>query len=79
LNFQQWWHWFSETFRRAGFDGAIGSKLLTTFLRAGLPQPKMFLQSRVEGGPRSLVYELLAETLRSVLPMTERLGIAGPA
>jgi hypothetical protein len=77
--FQTWWDWFRETFRRAGFDGAIVSTLRAIFLQAGLPGPQMILESRVEGGPGSPVYELLAESLRSVLPMTECLGVATAA
>ena len=54
----------------------MGLKLFSTFRRAGLPSPEMVLGSRVEGGPDSPVYRHLAQTIRSLLPMMERYGVA---
>jgi ubiquinone/menaquinone biosynthesis C-methylase UbiE len=68
--------WIRETLRRAGFTNDMGSQLYPTFLRAGLPGPEMILAGRVEGGAGSPVYPLIAETVRSLLPMMERLGVA---
>jgi hypothetical protein len=68
--------WIHETFLQAGVDIDMGLKLFATFRRAGLPGPEMLLGSRVEGGPDSPAYGLLAQTLRSLLPMIERYGIA---
>jgi SAM-dependent methyltransferase len=68
-----------ETFRRAGFETDMGSRLFPTFLRAGLPGPQMALEGRVEGGAGSAAYELMAETVRSLLPVMERLGVATAA
>jgi ubiquinone/menaquinone biosynthesis C-methylase UbiE len=68
--------WVMETFERAGFELDMGSKLLATFLAAGLPAPQMTVAGRVEGGSQSPVYTYLADTLRSLLPMAERFGIA---
>ena len=34
------------------------------------------MEGRVEGGAGSAAYELTAETVRSLLPMMERLGVA---
>ena len=64
-----------DTFEPAGFELDMGSKLFTTFLNAGLPAPGMIVAGRVEGGPHSPVYDWLADTLRSLLPMAERLGV----
>ena len=68
-----------ETFARAGFDLDMGGKLFATFLAAGLPPPQMVASARVEGGAKSPVYDYMANTLRSLLPMTERLGVATAA
>ena len=35
----------------------------------------MIAAARVEGGPDAFAYDYLAETLRSLLPLMERLGI----
>ena len=39
-----------ETFRRAGFEIDMGSRLYSTFLQAGLPRPELGMEGRVEGG-----------------------------
>ena len=57
----------------------MGTLLFPTFVRAGLPRPQMNLEGRVDGGPGSAAYQLLAETARSLLPMMERLGVATAA
>jgi ubiquinone/menaquinone biosynthesis C-methylase UbiE len=71
--------WVRETFRRAGFETDMGSRLLPTYLRAGLPRPEMRLEGRVEGGAGAAAYDLLAQTVRSLLPLMERLGVATPS
>jgi ubiquinone/menaquinone biosynthesis C-methylase UbiE len=71
--------WMMETFDRAGFELDMGSKLLATFLAAGLPAPQMTAAGRVEGGSQSPLYTYLADTLRSLLPMAERAGVATAA
>jgi ubiquinone/menaquinone biosynthesis C-methylase UbiE len=65
-----------ETFRRAGFEIDMGSRLFSTYQRAGLPRPEMRLEGRMQGGSGAPAYELLAETVRSLMPMMERLGVA---
>jgi hypothetical protein len=77
--FQTCGDWIRETFRRAGFQIDMGTLLWPTFLRAGLPQPQMSLDGRVEGGVGSPAYALMAETIRSLLPTMERFGIATAA
>jgi hypothetical protein len=57
----------------------MGSKLFATFLAAGLPAPQMTAAGRVEGGSQSPLYIYLADTLRSLLPMAERAGVATAA
>ncbi len=57
----------------------MGSKLFTTFLAAGPPAGQMIVGGRAEGGPYSPVYDYMAITLRSLLPMMERVGVATAA
>jgi ubiquinone/menaquinone biosynthesis C-methylase UbiE len=68
-----------DTFERAGSDLEMGGKLFATFLAAGLPAPQMIVAARVEGGAQSPVYDYLADVLRSLLPTTERTGVATAA
>jgi ubiquinone/menaquinone biosynthesis C-methylase UbiE len=68
--------WILGAFKAGGAELDMGSKLLTTFLSAGLPPPAMIAASRVESGPHSPAYEYLAGVLRSLLPTIERDNIA---
>lgn len=72
-------HWIEETFRRAGAQVEMGSRLFATFREAGLPAPELLLRARVEAPPDSPAYAYIAESVRSVLPMAERLGVTTPA
>ena len=78
-HFASFSRWMLQTFERAGFEVDMGGKLFGTFLAAGLPAPQMISAGRVEGSPQSSVYGYLAEVVRSLLPMMERLGVARPA
>jgi len=66
--------WIMETFIRAGFEIDMGGKLFAAFRDAGLPAPEMISASRVEGGPDAYAYDYLTQTLRSLLPVAERVG-----
>jgi len=61
--------------RAAGADTAMGLRLPEVFAAAGLPQPRTWLQSRVEGGPDAAIYGFIAESVRSLLPLAEPLGV----
>lgn len=69
-------HWIGETFRRGGVELDMGSRLFSIFRDAGLPQPELLLRARIEGAQDSPAYTYVAQTLQSVLPMAERLGVA---
>jgi len=71
--------WIVEVFAHAGFEVDMGGKLFATFAACGLPPPQMIVGGRMEGGADSPVYEYLAGTLRSLLPMMERYGVATAA
>ena len=70
--------WLCTTFERAGVDTHMGSHLYSTFRRAGLPEPELLSGACVGGGEHTELYELLTETLRSLLPLTVKLGVATP-
>jgi 2-polyprenyl-3-methyl-5-hydroxy-6-metoxy-1,4-benzoquinol methylase len=69
------WAWMQAVVRGAGLDPATGYNLRKTFLGAGLPEPEMNVCSPV-GGPDWAGYDYAAESLRSMLPLILRLGIA---
>src|SRR5262249_56994192 len=64
-----------EFFRRAVPRPNIGTQLFWLMQEAGLPPPECRLECVMDGGPYSAVYEWLAETVRSLLPRMEALGI----
>jgi ubiquinone/menaquinone biosynthesis C-methylase UbiE len=64
--------WYASAIERAGFDSSMGGKLFATFQRAGLPPPQVIAAGRIEGGPDSKGYELMAENVRTMLPMLVR-------
>jgi ubiquinone/menaquinone biosynthesis C-methylase UbiE len=71
--------WIVETFERAGFETDMGGKLFAAFLDAGLPAPEMIAAGHAGGGPDTPVYDYIAETMRSLLPVAERLGVVTAA
>lgn len=68
--------WIVEAFKRAGVETSMGSRLYSIYKQAGLAEPQMFSAGRVEGSPESQIYEWLAQTIRSLLPMIEKTGVA---
>ncbi len=68
--------WIAAALERAGVETEMGFKLRGAFLEAGLPEPRMELNAPVGGEPRWGGYEFAAETLRTLLPLVERFGIA---
>jgi SAM-dependent methyltransferase len=68
-----------EVFRRATPHGNIGMRLFQLFTEAGLAAPQCLAESPIGGGPESMFYDWVAETIRSVLPTMERLGLATAA
>lgn len=60
-------------------DAAMGSKLFQVFLDAGLPAPELRLEAPMGGGPDWPGYEYTAETLRSLMPVLQRLVDVDPS
>jgi hypothetical protein len=49
--------------------------MYSVFLSAGLPGPSMRMDAVIGGGPDCPVYELVAELIRSLLPVMKKLKI----
>jgi ubiquinone/menaquinone biosynthesis C-methylase UbiE len=64
-----------EFFRRATPRPNIGTQLFHLMLRAGLSVPECRAEHVIGGGPQSLIYEWIAETLRSLLPPMAAMGM----
>jgi ubiquinone/menaquinone biosynthesis C-methylase UbiE len=64
-----------EYYRRAVARPNIGSQLFWLMQEAGLPSPECRAECIMDGGPNSPVYEWLTETVRSLLPKMEALGM----
>jgi ubiquinone/menaquinone biosynthesis C-methylase UbiE len=71
--------WWLTTLRRAGIEERMGPKLYPTFVAAGLPRPSMRMDAIIGGAEDSPVPQMLADVLRSVLPVMVRLGVATEA
>jgi ubiquinone/menaquinone biosynthesis C-methylase UbiE len=67
--------WLTTTFERAGVDVWMGSHLYATFRGAGLPEPQLWASHCVTGSEQSELYEWLVETLRSLIPLAEKLRV----
>jgi hypothetical protein len=68
-----------EFFRKGVPRPNIGTQLFHLMQEAGLPPPECRLECVMDGGPHSPMYEWLAETVRSLLPRMEALGIVTAA
>jgi ubiquinone/menaquinone biosynthesis C-methylase UbiE len=69
-------HWLLEGFAASGTELDMGTRLYATFLQAGLPEPDIMAVQPVAGGSKSSGYDALVQSLRSLLPVIERAGIA---
>ena len=68
--------WIRETLRHAGLDFQVGMRLYGLFLDAGLPAPQMYSEAVVGAGPNWSGYEVTAATIRTILPLILKFGIA---
>ena len=66
----------AQTFTRIGAEARTGQRLAQIFQEAGLPAPHMILHARVEHGPDSPIYNLVAQMTRVMLPLMQRTGVA---
>jgi len=68
-----------RTFESAGVDTRTGLKLYDAFLTAGLPPPRMRCDAHVGCGKGDVAYFVVAEVVRSLLPLMEKFGVASTA
>jgi SAM-dependent methyltransferase len=69
-------HAIVEVFRRTAPNYDVAGRLIGLFAAAGLPCPKVSCEVPLGGGAASPLYAWLAETLRSLLPQINQLGMA---
>ena len=67
--------WKYAAVKRSGADVRAGLRLYETFAGAGLPAPVTRLEAPVEGGPDSLYYRYVVESMRSMMPRAEEWGL----
>jgi 2-polyprenyl-3-methyl-5-hydroxy-6-metoxy-1,4-benzoquinol methylase len=74
--FEQSMRWIIETLELERVKNLMGLRLYRTFVEAGLPPPQMIMGARVEGSSDSLGYQIVAQVVKSLLPVMEKLGVA---
>jgi ubiquinone/menaquinone biosynthesis C-methylase UbiE len=72
---QQVMRWTTPPSGSRGPEQQMGSKLHQTYLDAGLPDPQLRLDAPVGGGENWPGYAYVADTVRSLLPMLEQMGL----
>jgi SAM-dependent methyltransferase len=72
--------WIRNTFRVAGTDSDMASKLYTAFISAGLPAPSMRMQTFIGGGAAcSDFLQAVADLIGILVPTMERQAITTAA
>jgi SAM-dependent methyltransferase len=71
--------WLCDAFQDAGLEINVGLKLYSIFREAGLQAPAVRVDGAVFVGSDVAGLAWLAETVRSMLPLIERFGIADAA
>lgn len=72
---QMYW-WASEGLRRAGVESRFGLHLHRVYLEAGLPAPELHCDAFAGAGPEWGWYDVIAESVRTLLPVIVAQGIA---
>lgn len=67
--------WVLDTLAKAGAEQRMGPSLFGAFYAAGLGEPQMLLASFAGGGSQAPAWGI-ANLIRGVLPLMERLGVA---
>jgi len=71
--------WAYRVYEQSGAHVSMGMALHRTFVDAGLGPPEMSLHAPVGGAPDWPGFDLMADGVRSVLPLLEQYGIATAA
>jgi ubiquinone/menaquinone biosynthesis C-methylase UbiE len=72
---EQCFRWAREANRKAGVHVEMGLDLYRTFLSAGLTDLNLHVDTLAGSGPSFPGYEIMADSMRSILPQLERAGI----
>jgi len=72
--FMKLWDLLYATMEKSGTEMQMGFKLLPVYKKAGLPEPTMHLDAFI-GGAGSPGIDWFVSTIRSLVPMMEKLGI----
>jgi ubiquinone/menaquinone biosynthesis C-methylase UbiE len=70
--------WITATYRRVGVEPNMGSGLYAAFRAAGL-DPHLAGTTRIESGADAAAYGFAAQTVASLMPAMDKLGIATSA
>jgi SAM-dependent methyltransferase len=68
-------HWMTAVIDASGAHSDMGLRLRQTFLDAGLPEPALAVEARVEGGADAPIVRYTIDSVRSLLPAAQRAGI----
>lgn len=77
--FQKMIGWLHDTVQASGLDGDIGVRLPSLYVSAGLPRPTLTFEMLVDCSAESEIYDFCTDTVRSLLPRIEELGISTAA
>jgi hypothetical protein len=69
------WHWSAEAFRQVGVHESMAPVLCQAFRAAGLGDPHMFLFAPLGCREEWSGFDVDAESMRSIAPLLEKLGI----
>ncbi|HEY7487244.1 MAG TPA: class I SAM-dependent methyltransferase [Streptosporangiaceae bacterium] len=67
--------WFLDALEKAGIEPRMGLSLFTAFRAAGLPTPRLLIETFAGGGPDSPGWGW-ANVFAATVPLMERLGVA---
>lgn len=76
--FLKLWDMLYAVMEKSGTEMQMGFKLLPVYKQAGLPEPVMHMDAFI-GGSESGGLEWFVSTIRSLVPMMEKLGVATAA
>lgn len=76
--FEQCFRWGRAANRKAKVHVRMGLDIYRTFVLSGLTETMLHMDTIVGAGPDFPGYGIMAESMRSILPVLESSGIAGP-
>ena len=74
--FQRVLGWLHDTVKERGLEGDIGVRLPSLYESAGLARPQLSFEMLVDCSAESEIYDFCVDTVRSLLPHIQDLGIS---